>query len=198
MRHAIAVMMTALALSSAVPAAGQQRGATCDISAYVLDRDIRGLNVRAGPSADTRVLQVVSNQGSAVAQIIGQSGSWFRISNLTDAESDTNLFRGDGWVHASLLGLDVANADPQLYARPLRQSRALARLVPEAGQVTLIGCTGDWARVARGARIGWLSRDGQCSNPRRPASEVPPCPCGAQSVKRYARLGPRLRGEHEC
>ncbi len=165
MRHIIAATMSLLALAGAVPVAGQPRGPACNISAYVLDRDARGLNVRAGPSANARVLQAVSNEGSAVARIIGQSGAWFRVSTITDAESDTILFRGDGWVHSSLLGVSVANADPRLYARPSRQSRAIARLIPEDSQVRLIGCSGDWFRVRGAGRVGWLSRDGQCSNP---------------------------------
>ena len=163
MRHAIATTLSLLALAGAAQA--QPRGATCAISAYVIDRDARGLNVRAGPSTSARVLRVVSNEGSAVARIVGQSGAWFRVSAITNAEDDTNLFRGDGWVHSSLLTLSVANADPVLHARPARQSRALARLVPEDSQVTLVGCSGDWARIRAGRREGWLSRGGQCSNP---------------------------------
>lgn len=165
MRHPITAMLTALALVAGAPATAQPRGAGCAISAYVIDRDARGLNVRAGPSADARVLRVVSNEGSGVARIIGQRGAWFRVSTITDAESDSTLFRGDGWVHASLLGVSVANADPRLYARPSRQSRAIATLIPEASQVTLIGCSGDWFRVRGAGRVGWLSRGGQCSNP---------------------------------
>jgi SH3-like domain-containing protein len=165
MRRAIARTLSLLALAGAAPATAQPSGASCDLSAYVIDRDARGLNVRAGPSTSARVLRVVSNEGSAVARVMGQRGAWFRVSTITDAESDSILFRGDGWVHASLLGLRVANADPRLYARPSRQSRPLTRLVPEDSQVTLVGCTGDWARVRAGNREGWLSRGGQCSNP---------------------------------
>jgi SH3-like domain-containing protein len=165
MRHPIAAMLMALALASAAPVSAQPRAATCAIFAYVIDRGARGLNIRAGPSTSARVLRVIGNEGSAVARIVGQSGAWFRVSVITNAEDDTNLFRGDGWVHSSLLGLRVANADPRLYARPSRQSRPLARLVPEDSQVTLIGCSGDWARVRAGNREGWLSRGGQCSNP---------------------------------
>lgn len=164
MRHPVMAMLSVLALAGAVPAAGQ-RGPTCTLSAYVIDRDARGLNVRAGPSTSARVLRVISNDGSAVAQIRAQSGSWFRVSTIVNAEDDTTLFNGDGWVHASLLGLSVANDDPRLYAGPSRRSRTLARLVPDYSQVTLTGCAGDWARVRSGRREGWLSRGGQCSNP---------------------------------
>lgn len=165
MRHPIAAILTAFALAGAVQVSAQPRGASCAISAYVIDRDARGLNVRASPSTGARVLRVVSNEGSAVARIIGQRGAWFRVSIITNAEDDTTLFSGDGWVHSSLLGLSVANADPVLHARPVRRSRALARLIPDDSQVTLVGCSGDWARVRSSGREGWLSRGGQCSNP---------------------------------
>jgi SH3-like domain-containing protein len=165
MRQAITAILSTLALAGAAPAAGQQGGTRCDISAYVVDHDAAGLNVRAGPSATAPVLRVISNAGSAVARIRGQSGAWFQVSTIVDAEDERNLFSGNGWVHASLLGLDAANADPKLYAGPSTQSRALARLVPDLSQVTLIGCAGDWARVRASGRLGWLSPGGQCSNP---------------------------------
>jgi len=165
MGQRLTALLSALALASAAPASGQQRGTGCDISAYVIDRDAAGLHVRAGPSAAAAVLRVISNEGSAVARILGQSGAWFRVSIIADAENDEELFRGDGWIHASRLGLSVANADPNLYASPRLQSRALARLVPDHSEVTLIGCAGNWARVRAMGRAGWLSPGGQCSNP---------------------------------
>jgi SH3-like domain-containing protein len=165
MRHSITAILSILALAGAVPAVGQQAGPSCNLTAFVIDRDTNGLNVRAGPSTATRVLRTISNEGSAVARIIGQSGQWFRVSSIVDAEDDRSLFSGDGWIHASLLGVSVANADPRLYSRPLRQSRPLARLVPDETLVTLIGCAGDWARVRALGRVGWLSPGGQCSNP---------------------------------
>ena len=99
------------------------------------------------------------------ATIRGQRGSWFRVSRIVDAESERVLFRGDGWVHISNLGLSIANGDPRLYARPSQQSRPLARLVPDESRVALIGCTGAWAQVRFRRQVGWLSRAGQCSNP---------------------------------
>ena len=166
MRRAVIAATSALALAGAAPPPGQpQPGAACDISAYVTDWDAHGLNIRSAPSASAPVLRVVSNAGSPVARITGWSGAWFRVSSIVEAENDVNLFQGDGWVHGSLLGLSVANADPRLYARPSVHSRALARLVPDETRLTLIGCAGNWAMVRAAGRVGWLSPDGQCSNP---------------------------------
>lgn len=163
MRHAILVTLSTLALAGAVPAESRPRGPMCSISAYYLNGP--RLQVRAAPSANARLLPTRAWQGSPVAEIIGQSGGWFRVSRITDYEDSTTLFRGDGWVPVAALGTSVANYDPRLYARPSRQSRTLARLVPDQSRVTLLGCTGDWARVRAGRRIGWLSHGGQCSNP---------------------------------
>ena len=166
MRHRLLLTLSTLALAGAVPASGQQRGPSCAISAYQAGIGNSGpLNVRAAPSAAARLLRALAGNGSPVARIRGQRGAWFRVSTIVDAESERILFRGDGWVHASNLGLSIANDDPRLYARPSRQSRSLMRLVPDESQVTLIGCAGDWAQVRAGRRVGWLSRGGQCSNP---------------------------------
>lgn len=165
MRHIVAVTLSVLPLAAAAPAASGPRETTCEISAYVTDRDPHGLNVRSGPSGGAKVVRTVSNQGSGVAQIKGQSGAWFRVTAITDAETDASLFRGEGWVHSSLLGLDVANGDPNLYAEPRAHSRIVATLVADQSRVTLIGCAGRWAKVHTARQIGWLSPAGQCSNP---------------------------------
>jgi SH3-like domain-containing protein len=163
MRHNILIMLSTLALAGAIPAEAQPRAPMCSISAFYLNG--ARLQVRAAPSARARLLRTRAYQGSPVAEITGQSGGWFRVSRITDYEDSTTLFSGVGWVPAAALGTSIANADPGLYARPSRQSRRLARLVPDFSRVTLLGCTGDWAQVRFGRQTGWLSRGGQCSNP---------------------------------
>ena len=161
MRQAVFLTLSTLALASTVPAKAQ-RGPTCNISAY-LENGAR-LDVRAGPSANARLLRVRS-QGSPVAEITGQHDGWFRVSKITDYEDSSVLFRGVGWMRVSALGTSIANYDPRLYARPSRQSRRLARMVPDESQVTLLGCAGGWAQVRFGRLVGWVAPGGQCSNP---------------------------------
>jgi SH3-like domain-containing protein len=163
MRHNVMMMLSTLALASAVPAEAQPRGPTCNISAFYLNG--ARLQVRAAPSARARLLRTRAYQGSPVAAITGQNGGWFRVSRITDYEDDAVLFSGTGWVPAASLGTSIANSDPRLYARPSRQSRAIARLVPDMSHVTLLGCTGAWAQVRFRRQVGWLSSGGQCSNP---------------------------------
>jgi hypothetical protein len=163
MRHNILTMLSTLALAGAAPAGAQPRAPICSISAYYLNGP--RLQVRAAPSARARLLRTRAYQGSPVAEIIGQSGGWFRVTRITDYEDDTTLFSGVGWVPAASLGTSIANADPRLYARPSRQSRPLARLTPDGSHVTLLGCSGNWAQVRFRRQVGWLSSGGQCSNP---------------------------------
>ncbi len=163
MRRFMLLVASALAVAGAGPAAGQPRGPMCNLSAYYLNG--ARLDVRAGPSANARRLQTRPFQGSPVAEITGQSGTWFRVSRITDYEDDTLLFSGTGWVPVSSLGTSIANADPRLYARPSTRSPRLARLVPDGSRVTVLGCSSDWLRVRFGNRVGWLSPGGQCSNP---------------------------------
>lgn len=162
MRHEILMMLSTLALAGAVPAEAQP-GPRCSMSAYYLNG--ARLQVRAAPSARARLLRTRAYQGSPVAEITGQSGGWFRVARITDYEDDAVLFSGVGWVPAASLGTSIANADPRLYARPSLRSQRLARLVPDASRVTLLGCSGEWAQVRFRRQVGWLSRGGQCSNP---------------------------------
>jgi SH3-like domain-containing protein len=148
--------------------AGQAAAATrpCKISAYVTDQDPNGTNIRLLPSSGGKILKIVPAGADAVVDITGYQHGWFRISGVQEVgDNDHTLFRGSGWMHRSVLALDVANEDPRLYAAPAKDSKVTAKLVADGSHVRLIGCTGDWAQVRFGSRTGWLSPGGQCSSP---------------------------------
>ena len=165
MRYRAAALILTLMIGSAGPGSAAQGSIACNLSAFVADPDPSGMNVRAAPSTRAPVLHVIPSNSSGVAVVREQRGTWFRIAAITDAETGASLFRGEGWVHSSLLGLDVATNDPRLYAAPDLGSRLVETLLPAETPVTLIGCSGRWAKVRAANRIGWLSPAGQCSNP---------------------------------
>jgi hypothetical protein len=138
---------------------------SCSISAYVIDQDPNGMNVRAAPSAKARVLKVVNGPNSGTTKVRGYQGGWFRVSEIAAAEEDATLFKGDGWVHGSLLHVDVAGGDPNLYDGPTRRSQLIKRLSGDQEGVTLVSCSGNWVQVRVLGTLGWLSPAGQCSNP---------------------------------
>jgi SH3-like domain-containing protein len=145
----------------ALSAAGPALAAPCDISAYVIDRDPKGLSLRAAPSSKARIVARVSNKGSGVADITGYQNGWFRVTNMTDYEDDAPLFRGLGWVHRSLLHVDIAAYDPNLYAAPSSHPRRIKKLSGDMNGVTLLACSGRWAQVRIEGVVGWLSHGGQ-------------------------------------
>ena len=158
------VTVSALALGGSAHAVNTAYR-SCAITAYVIDQDPKGLNIRAAPSATARILKTVSNEGAGHANVRGFKDGWFRVSEIGEFEIDSTLFRGDGWVHGSLLHVDVAAADPNLYEGPTRRSKLIKRLGGDQPGVTLVACLGNWAQVRVDGVLGWLSPAGQCSNP---------------------------------
>jgi hypothetical protein len=107
----------------------------CDLFAWSIDRDPKGLNVRAEPSTKARILGTLpppfrfKGRGEAVVQphswltefkIIGTKDGWFLIEGARppgqeyeDAKvyprNHPKPYPGRGWVHASKVGANYAN-----------------------------------------------------------------------------------------
>jgi SH3-like domain-containing protein len=154
----------ALVAGGPAPAArAAQTSVACQIGAYVIDPDPRGLNVRAGPGTGFRVIAVLpgGSDTPVEVEVTGASGNWLRIRNAT--APDTLLFRGPGWVYARMLGTGTSEHGPvSLYREPRRGSAVVGRLDVGTG-VTLLGCRGGWARVQVANLTGWLDPQSQCS-----------------------------------
>jgi len=94
------------------------------------------------------------------------AGGWFRVKNVEQVGDDPRtLFQGRGWMHRSVLGMDVAFENPRLYEAASERSRVVAKLRAGESRVTLIGCSGRWAHVRYADRTGWLAPAGQCASP---------------------------------
>ena len=167
--HARVVPPAVALRASAGPGDNAQTKVACDLSAYVTDPDPKGTNLRSGPNRSAPVVKTLPNANDTVVKITGYSGGWFEISRAeTVGDEEKVVFQGRGWVHSSLLGLDVGNngfGPPALYAAPSKQSRVLKRLKPDEDAVKLLACKDDWVKVQSGGLTGWLSSEGQCANP---------------------------------
>ena len=165
-RRRSAALFCSLALVAGGPAPAARAAQTpvaCDIGAYVIDPDPRGLNVRAGPGTGFRVIAVLpgGSANSVEVEVTGASGRWLRIRNATTP--DSLVFRGPGWVYAQMLGTGTSDHGPvSLYREPRRGSAVAGRLDTGTG-VTLLGCRGGWARVQVANLTGWLDPESQCS-----------------------------------
>jgi SH3-like domain-containing protein len=157
-----AALLCILPLASLAPARTARAAQTvtpCNIGAYVIDPDPHGLNVRAAPSANARVVRRLHRDD--FVEVTGASGTWLRVRN---AENEDSIFwRGTGWAFAQKLG--TSTNDPRtvsLYREPRHGSAVVSRLDPT--QVTLLGCRGEWAQVHVANLTGWLDAASQCAN----------------------------------
>lgn len=144
-----------------------QTKSSCDIEAYLNDPDKSGTNIRSQPDKNSSVVKLVKTENEMVAKITGSQNGWFEVSVVDEVgDDDRNLFKGRGWIHSSVLGIDVAYGEKQwLYAQNSKKSRTLMRLMPDQTQVKLVACKGTWAQVKTGKLTGWMAREAQCSNP---------------------------------
>lgn len=144
-------------------AEGQQ---TCNISAFVIDKDPKGLNVRSGPSASQDIIgNLPTTTVGVVVDITASKGDWVQLSK---AESPDKVeFQGAGWVSAKLLGTSTRGYGTKgvsVYKSANNQSSVVGSIPPETG-VTLLGCSQSWALVEYEGTKGWIEPEAQCANP---------------------------------
>ncbi len=156
--------------AAAKPPAVSAADVPCDLWAYVLDPDPRGVNVRSGPGKQfAAVGKLPHDEYSLTVHVTGASGQWVRISEAERMESGDNVFKGAGWVYGPGLGTQTKNyagLDPEeprvrLYKEPSKRSAVVLRL-PNEIEVALTGCKGRWARVRHKNVEAWLDPDSQC------------------------------------
>ncbi len=143
----------------------------CDVEAYVIDHDPKGLNVRSGPGGTFKVVGVLPNEGveGGGVHVNGSSGEWVRIDRATEqgGDEDRTLFSGEGWVYGPLLGTDGVgwiDGGTPMYTEPSKKSRVVARMSAGAEGAVVKGCKGKWMYVEHKKVKGWAQGDTLCSN----------------------------------
>lgn len=120
-----------LGVLSATPAWAQAER-KCELYAHVVDRDPKGVNVRAAPNAQAKIvgtLKFRARDGEIAVDIAAESNGWFRIKSFEHFSSDTSGKLG-GWVHGSRLGtglkiMDGPKASERLLEEPSERSKTL-------------------------------------------------------------------------
>jgi SH3-like domain-containing protein len=139
---------------------------TCQISAFVIDEDPKGLNVRSEPNKDSQIIgNLPTNTEGVIVDLAASQGDWVQ---LTKAESPQKIeFQGKGWVYAQLLGTSTrgyGTPGVSVYKSASEQSTVMGQIPPEKG-VKLLSCNQDWALVEYEGIKGWISPEAQCPNP---------------------------------
>ena len=121
----------------------------CDVTAYVTDKDPKGLNVRDSSSENGKVIgQIPPNKdGTAVHIISANSNGWMMIDKAIvfdfKANAEKAVFDKKGWVSANLLAINARGYDTggvQLYEGG-KGSKVLTK-IPEDTVMKIVGCDG--------------------------------------------------------
>jgi hypothetical protein len=149
----------------------------CSLGAWSIDRDPEGLNVRAAPNAQARVLGVVppprklpgefgNEPFRSEFRIIGHQQGWFLIDEVrapgvrygaTHPRSLPQSIKGRGWVKSELVGAAYANgglSENSLYISPHADANAGEVLSADGNPAMgglppsrILACSGAWGLV---------------------------------------------------
>jgi SH3-like domain-containing protein len=151
---------------AAIPQNPDSSQQSCQIGAYVIDKDPKGLNVRSGPGNDYKVIDNLPT--TTIGVIVGLTASQGDWVQLSKAQSPQKIeFQGSGWVYAPLLGTSTrgyATKSVSVYPSANTQSQAIGRIPSQRG-VKLLSCDRSWALVEYEGLKGWIAPDAQCPNP---------------------------------
>lgn len=147
---------------------GPDSAKDCDLSAFVIDQDEQGLNVRAGPGIEFPVIGNLPNQqvDGIRVHLTGSSGNWVRIDRATQEGGDEGrrLFSGKGWVYGPKLGVEPTAGGTPVHESPVASSRILKRVPADGGGFKVLGCRGVWMKVEHQKIRGWADKSRLCAN----------------------------------
>jgi hypothetical protein len=141
--------------------------AACDVRAYVVDPDPKGLNVRDAPGVAGKVVAVIplDGDGTIVHLVASSPNGWVQLDRA-ETVGGTVVFDRKGWVSGTMLGTSTrgyGTKGVKLYADA--GARRAAGTIPPEAEVKVAGCSGEMMRVKYRSLDGWLDRESQCPNP---------------------------------
>jgi len=159
------VFTTTLAAALLATAAGANTVA-CNVAVNITDQDPAGLNVRASPGGP--IVTAVKAKGRWVrVEVTGQDGAWARIKTArleadeNDNTSDKLLWKGEGWVAFSKLGVEEFDSRARFFAAPNEKAKLVLSLEgygdKTAPAEAILGCDGDWLQVRIKGVVGWTN-----------------------------------------
>lgn len=142
----------------------------CNVSAYIIDKDPKGLNVRSKPNGKSKKLGAIPfDKDGTMVTIIASAGSWVKIESAWNMEEKT-VFSKTGWVYAPLLAISTAKRSGEAefvkaYEMPSRGNDVIAEL-PFFTEYKLAGCFEGWMKITIPQKdkniIGWIEAEDQC------------------------------------
>lgn len=153
-------------LTACNPRKSTQNIRTCDVGAFVIDKDPQGLNVRSGPGTKYKIIDKLPTTyeiAPVEVRIAGSVGKWVMITEARDPAEGKIEFQGRGWVYAPLLGtLTGGQSGIWGYTHPNKNSPKLVATLPSTAIVKLNACNGKWVKIEYGNRKAWLAPQDYC------------------------------------
>ena len=100
-------------------AAAQAQERKCEINAYTIDDDPQGINIRGGPSAQAKIVAVITKrkkEDEVQVSIAAERDGWFRITEYSHFEVTKDV-KVNGWLHGSRLAAGLMTALPPARSR---------------------------------------------------------------------------------
>jgi uncharacterized protein YgiM (DUF1202 family) len=141
--------------------------AACNVEAYVVDPDPKGLNVRETPGANGRVVAVIpkDEDGTVVHLIASSPDGWVQIDRA-ETIGGTVVFDRKGWVSGNMLGTETRGYGTRgVKLRGDGKAGKVVGTIPPETEVKVAGCSGNRVKVRYKSLTGWLEREDQCPNP---------------------------------
>ena len=140
---------------------------SCDVTAYVMDKDPNGFNVRDSDSEKGAIIGKIplDKEGTVVHIVSSSPSGWVQIDKATTT-ADKVTFNKKGWVSANLLEVATRGYDAggvNLYEAA--KGSKVSTKIPEDMVVKILGCDGKRMQVKYKDSTGWLDPDSRCDHP---------------------------------
>ena len=164
---AVAALCSATGASTYSTAGVAAAAAACNVEAYVVDPDPKGLNVRDTPGAGGRVVAVIpkDEDGTVVHLVASSPNGWVQIDRA-ETIGGAVVFDKKGWVSGNMLGTETRGYGTRgVKLRGDGKAGKVVGTVPPETEVRVAGCAGDRVKVKYRNLNGWLDLEDQCPNP---------------------------------
>jgi uncharacterized protein YgiM (DUF1202 family) len=162
----VATLAVVCSARAAPSAANVPPPPACDVEAYVVDPDPKGLNVRETPGANGRVVSVIpaDEDGTVVHLTASSPNGWVQIDRAETIGGEV-VFNKKGWVSGNMLATETRGYGTKgVRLRGEGKGRVVGTIPPET-EVRVAGCAGERIKVKHRSLSGWLDREDQCPNP---------------------------------
>jgi hypothetical protein len=188
------IMMMAMIISNLLPVSFATENNSennlvnrCDVSAFITDKDPKGLNVRSAPNKNviSRIpYKSYQPEQPITVHIVDVKTGWLKIDRWTDGLT-TGKFAGDAWVYSKLVAVSVKGDEnikvyggPEgattrlvagIHEKPSVTTPLLGQLDAENQLVNILDCQGQWilteGKQLDGKKLkGWLAPQKHCPN----------------------------------